>query len=194
MATIGVVVLAAGRSRRFGGDKRQHLLGQQNLLQHSLSKPLSMGLPTRVVLRPDDGEQLPALLGDFIAHPNLSVVYAAQADDGMGHSLACAAAAMSDFDMLLVLLADMPWIEVATIELLLARGEREHIVLPLYQGRRGHPVLFGCRWFEALQALGGDSGARELLRANPDAIDEVVVRDPGVLRDVDTPQAVNQPI
>ena len=120
MAAIGAIVLAAGRSRRFGSDKRQYRLGQQNLLQLSLSKPLALGLPTTLVLRTDDSEQLAALVGDFIYQPNLSIAYAADADAGMGHSLACAARGMTGFDQVLVLLADMPWVTADTIGLLLA--------------------------------------------------------------------------
>jgi len=189
LLAIGAVVLAAGRSRRFGSDKRQHRLGQQNLLQQSLSKPLALGVPTTLILRPDDSSQLAALVGDFIDQPLLSIVYAADADAGMGHSLASAAAGMVGFDQVMVLLADMPWIEVDTLRLLLSRGNSERIVVPLHRGRRGHPVLFGRRWFTALGGLEGDIGARELLRANSAVIDEVEVSDPGVLRDVDTPQS-----
>jgi len=191
LAANGAVVLAAGRSRRFGSDKRQHRLGSQNLLQLSLSKPLALGLPTTLVLRPDDTVQLAALVGDLIDQPRLSIIYAADADAGMGHSLASAAPSMAGFDQVLVLLADMPWIEADTLRLLLSHGDSERIVVPLYRGRRGHPVLFGSRWFAALGGLGGDIGARELLRANSGGVDEVEVLDPGVLRDIDTPAAAS---
>ncbi len=61
------------------------------------------------------------------------------------------------------------------------------IVLPVYQGKRGHPVLFARALFPELQSAPPSEGARAVVRADPRRVREVTVEDPGVLLNVDTP-------
>jgi molybdenum cofactor cytidylyltransferase len=62
------------------------------------------------------------------------------------------------------------------------------IVVPVFDGKRGHPVLFAARYFTRLCALSGDTGARGILNAHPERVSAVPVDDPGTLLDVDTPE------
>jgi molybdenum cofactor cytidylyltransferase len=114
------------------------------------------------------------------------------ADLGMGHSLASGARAAQDWDYLFVALADMPWVRPATLARLRSAMERHSdgaaiILQPVVDGRPGHPVGFSRAFFSALQQLRGDAGARAIVRANPSAIVPLQVDDPGILRDLDTP-------
>ena len=84
----------------------------------------------------------------------------------------------------------MPWISPDTVQSLIARATAQRIVFPLVQGMRGHPVLFGRDFWPQLQQLTGDTGAKALLNEHPQACIAVPVDDPGVLRDVDTPAAL----
>ena len=105
----------------------------------------------------------------------------------MGASLACGVQAAPDADAWLIALADMPWIQLSTINLLasaLAAGA--DIVAPSYHGERGHPVGFARRHYGALAASTGDEGARAVLLANRATLHFVATDDPGVVRDVDT--------
>ncbi|SMG61404.1 nucleotidyltransferase family protein [Paraburkholderia susongensis] len=115
------------------------------------------------------------------------VVFAASAERGMGASLAAGIAASDDAEGWIVALADMPRIAVPTIEAV-ARGldNGASLVAPFYQGQRGHPVGFGAEHRNALLALDGDTGAKSLLMTEP--LTRVSVDDPGILRDVDTPE------
>ena len=62
------------------------------------------------------------------------------------------------------------------------------IVLPTFEGRRGHPVLFSSEVLEEILALGPSEGANIVVRKNPDRIIEVPVNAPGILVDIDTPE------
>jgi molybdenum cofactor cytidylyltransferase len=123
--------------------------------------------------------------------PRVRVLVNAEADEGMGSSLRLAAQALSpDAEAVVVGLADMPEIAPATIAALVAawRPLGPHgIVAPVFNGRRGHPVVFGASHIPALRALGGDSGARSILRDHASDLSLVAVDDPGVLVDLDTP-------
>jgi molybdenum cofactor cytidylyltransferase len=106
----------------------------------------------------------------------------------MGTSLAWGVAAASDWTGWVVALADMPFVQPATVKMLaaaLAGGAA--LAAPRYQGRRGHPVCFGPSYRKALLGLSGDRGGRDLLRAAGDLLHVVDCDDPGVLVDIDTP-------
>ena len=110
---------------------------------------------------------------------------------GMGSSLAAGIASLADdVEGALVCLADMPGVRAAHLDALIDAFEPaagRGICAPLHAGRRGHPVLFAARFFPELRSLGGDVGARSVLEAHAADFFGVEVDDPGVLRDVDTP-------
>jgi molybdenum cofactor cytidylyltransferase len=63
------------------------------------------------------------------------------------------------------------------------------MVVPVYKGRRGHPVGFDLRRYRGeLSTLSADQGARSILRSHPEDVLELAVDDPGVLADIDTPE------
>lgn len=182
-----LLLLAAGRARRFGCDKRRKLLCKGvTLLQASAQSYARTGLEVFVCLstRPDDDE-LAALLSGL----GCASVRCSDAAMGMGATLAQAVAAVSSgAPALFVALADMPLVRSDTLELLEAEQRRDRIVIPSFRGRQGHPVLFGSDFFPELETLDGDHGARSLLRRYPDARREIPVSDPGVLLDMDAPE------
>jgi len=85
-------------------------------------------------------------------------------------------------------LVDHPLVEPATIESMIMNLAPNRIVLPTFEGRRGHPVLFSSEVLEEILALGPSEGANIVVRKNPDRIIEVPVNAPGILVDIDTPE------
>ena len=107
----------------------------------------------------------------------------------MGASLACAARAAAHADAFVVALADMPFIRSSTIAAVrdaLAAGAP--LVAPYFRARRGHPVGISAKFRSELEALRGDEGAKKIVAANEASLVKIPVGDPGVLRDIDTPQ------
>jgi molybdenum cofactor cytidylyltransferase len=181
------LLLAAGRSRRFGDDKRRALLPCGNtLLGASLATARAeLGRVWVVVKENDD----PGALG---ISTDIGVVRSTDAELGMGHSLAAGIAALESTraQAAAVLLADMPWIARDTLRRLVAMARPDRIVLPVFEGQRGHPVIIGRRFWPALLQLQGDQGAKAVIAAHPDDVDVLECDDAGVLRDADTPQAL----
>jgi molybdenum cofactor cytidylyltransferase len=66
------------------------------------------------------------------------------------------------------------------------------VFVPTFGGRRGNPVLWTADWFDQLKDLSGDKGAKGLLESLGDLVIEVAAPDDGVLRDVDTPEALEE--
>lgn len=183
-ASAGIVLLAAGRSRRFGADKRRSRLPDgRRLLDASLRNALASGLPVVLCLAERDRDDPPAT----VPAPTL-IHFAERADRGMGASLASASAVIPPWHALLVALADMPAIAPASYRSIAAHVAEDRIVVPTHGGRTGHPVAFGSGFFPALRQLDGDQGGRAIVQANSTAVLRLALPDPGILHDVDTPE------
>jgi molybdenum cofactor cytidylyltransferase len=185
------ILLAAGRSERFGRDKLVAPLPGPigdipagTPIGVAACRHLAAALPeVLAVVRPGDAT-LAALLRDAGAR----VVECAEAAEGMGASLACGVRSTPDADGWLIALADMPSIKPATITMLASALQRgADIVAPQYDGQRGHPVGFARRHQAALASLRGDEGARAIMLANRATLTLQTTDDPGVLHDIDTP-------
>lgn len=202
---VACVVLAAGQSSRFGSDKRLAAYDSRDTL---LSKSIALAEPfcnqLFVITKPADDAIVQQLLGYWSGHPKLQQVVAPNANQGMGASLADAMIQLRDFENshqkcftgALVALADMPYITPGSIERVVAAHSMDNIVVPCYQGeaeakRWGHPVLFGRKWFGDLRNLSGDRGGRFIVREQAGARVELETDDPGILRDVDSPDDVS---
>lgn len=179
------LVLAAGRARRFGSDKRlAHLPQRGPLLGATLATLRPHFADIRVVLGIDDD---PIQLG--IAR-EIGTIVAEMAELGMGESLAAGIRVLrnkSQAAAVAVVLGDMPWLSENTFALLCSRASDRAIVRPCYRGQGGHPVLFGRRFWGSLEQLTGDEGARSVVRRHRADCIEIAVQDPGVMQDVDRP-------
>ena len=187
MPNVPALILAAGFGTRFGSDKRRTTLADgRTLLAASLERAQVVFGEVHVVLRPEDD---PAALG---LPEGCNIILCEDAGLGMGHSLAAGARALAtgEGEAIAVLLGDMPWIAESSLNALIAKAAPGRIVFPVHHDERGHPVLFGREFWTELQQLTGDEGARRVLRAHAAAWIAVGVDDPGVLRDVDSPAAL----
>jgi molybdenum cofactor cytidylyltransferase len=91
---------------------------------------------------------------------------------------------------LLVHPVDHPLVRSSSLTTLLEhfRKDQQRIFIPTHSGRKGHPVLFGKRFWRDLQAAPLDEGARWAVRKNQQEVVTVPVDDAGILLNVDTPE------
>lgn len=87
-----------------------------------------------------------------------------------------------------VFLVDHPLVGRDTVVALLQRLQPGEIILPVYEGRRGHPVFFGRDLFPEILALGPDQGLNAVVRRDPARVVEVPVSSRTILEDIDTPE------
>lgn len=183
---ITAVVLAAGTSRRMGRLKALIKLGHKTILQRALANlEASQVNEIVVVLGFKAQEIIPTLKG-----MRCQVVVNPQYTRGMSSSIRCGLSAVNpQAQAVLIALGDQPYIPPEIVDLLLRsyQEEDQKIVVPTCGGRRGHPVIFGRRYWPELRALKGDVGGKELLRRHAQHVLEVEVCQEGVLADIDTP-------
>lgn len=186
-----LVVLAAGRSQRFGAEDK--LLAdcpsrdgkRRPLLEVSLATYSQTDFQQRILIVGPHNETAAAIGRGR----GFEIVVNDAAHAGMGRSLAVGVAACPPCDGVMIALGDMPFLRPATIEALaraFAQAPEDAVVAPIFEGKRGHPVVFPAIHLDALRKLDGDAGARSIIAENGATLHLAPVDDAGVLQDIDT--------
>lgn len=193
-AVVGIL-LAAGRGSRFDPTgarfKLLQVLPNGEAVAAASARALLAAVPRVIaVVRPED-----AATANLLRSLGCEIVACSNAGEGMAASLVCGVQYSRDAGGWLIALADMPYVQPATMAALAhAVGQGEGganaaaIAAPVHEGQRGNPVAFGRAHLQALLALAGDQGARSILKNNP--VNELTVNDPGILQDIDTPSDI----
>ena len=189
---IAAVVLAAGRSTRMGGpNKLLAEIARRPLVRIVAEEALaSRADPVIVVAGHQRAEVEKALAG-----LRVRIVHNPDFAEGLGTSLRAGIAAVpADSDAAIVCLGDMPRVDAALLNRLIAAFDPDRgalVVVPTFEGKRGNPVLWSRRFFPDLMAIEGDVGARRLIGRYSEAVAEVTVEGKAALIDVDTPEALS---
>ncbi|HYA49049.1 MAG TPA: nucleotidyltransferase family protein [Burkholderiales bacterium] len=183
---IWAVVLAAGESRRMRTQKLLLPYGGTTIIEAVVRAALdSKADEALVVLGADRGKIKEALR----SYP---VTFAVNRDyrSGMLSSIQAGFDALpAEAEAAVVLLGDQPDIPSAVIDDLVCnyRENDRGIIIPVYQGRRGHPLLVRTGYRQEILGLDPAVGLRQLVHAHPEDVLEVEVASPAVLKDMDTP-------
>ncbi len=185
--SVGVVILAAGRSERMGRPKPLLPCGSTTFLGAILATLAAARVDViRIVLGHGADE-----IQDAFVLPD--VVWAINEDhaSGMLSSVCFGVRALpSSVDPFLLWPVDHPLVTAATIARLIEkRGKTGRgIAIPSYEGQRGHPVIFASRMREAILSASPAIGLRAVAADRPNDVIEVPIDDPGVVADVDSPE------
>jgi molybdenum cofactor cytidylyltransferase len=186
---IAGLLLAAGRSERFGGDKLLAPLHGRPVLFWSAAAIVT-AVDALYVVVPAAAPARVAALGGVQA----TIVEHAGRDAGMASSIGAGIDALPPgVDAVVIALADQPLVAPEVVRALCARWRAGGVaaVAPGYRDGRGHPVLFGRSSFDALRTLAGDTGARAVLESLGGAA-AVLPIDGAAPADVDTPDALRR--
>jgi CTP:molybdopterin cytidylyltransferase MocA len=177
---IGAIVLAAGGSTRMGRPKATlHLGGSALRFADAIASTLKTAGVARAIAVVSPGARPLAL--PSVVNPDPS--------RGMLSSIACGLTALPpDLEAILLWPVDHPLVQARTVASLVEAFRRvgAPIVVPAFDGRRGHPVLFASRVVPELLAADPSAGARAVVHAYGDRL-ELAVEDRGILEDIDTP-------
>ena len=185
---VAVVILAAGKSARMGEAKQLLRLGEGTVLGQTVENVRASSVDEAVMVLGASAEaireQLPAeILG--LAR----VVVNPEYETGMASSLRAGLAALgSDVDAAVIVLGDQPFVRAATLDRIIEEYRRTgaQIVIPMYEGARGNPVLLDRSLFREAMALEGDVGCRAIFTKHAEGVVYLEVDDSGVLLDIDS--------
>ncbi|HJU70589.1 MAG TPA: nucleotidyltransferase family protein [Paucimonas sp.] len=186
MNRIAGILLAAGKGSRFAPDGARNKLLQMlpggDTVVAAAARNLRAALPYVLAVIRSGDHAMASVLGAL----DCTISECPTAEQGMGVSLVHGLTQARDAGGWVIALADMPHVQPATITALVnAIAQGADIAVPVCHGRRGNPVAFSRVHLPQLLQLGGDQGARSLLKTC--AVTEVPVEDDGIFRDIDTP-------
>jgi molybdenum cofactor cytidylyltransferase len=182
---VSAIVLAAGMSRRMGTPKQLLRMGGETILGRALKNVRASAVSEIVLVLGHAAEDVEK----EISTAGIKIVYNREYQQGMGTSLRMGLAALdAETNAALVVLADQPFVRPETLNTLIACHEesRPQIIIPMYKGFRGNPVLLDRSVFPELKALSGDVGCRAIFGSHTENICKLEVDDAGILLDIDS--------
>ncbi len=187
---VGAVILAAGESKRMGKPKLLLPWGKRSTVIREVCQRVAAcsGLYEIVVVT----GRLQAEIRQQVADLPVRVVY--NPAYALGEILSSLKVGLGVIwqtsDAALVVLGDQPFLQQEIVhELLLAYAEgRGRIVVPTYEGQRGHPLIIDHTFWQAILELPPGAAPRDLLRKHEDEVYTLPVNTDSVLRDIDTPE------
>jgi CTP:molybdopterin cytidylyltransferase MocA len=184
---VGAVVLAAGSSSRMGEAKQLLPLADSTVLEQTLDNLLAAKVDEVVLVLGSSAETIRQRIAE-LPRKHLKILVNPEYGQGMATSLRAGLAALdANMEAALIVLADQPFIRTETFDRIMDEYRRSaaQIVIPMFQGFRGNPVLLDRSVFHEVMALRGDIGCRAIFGNHLDGIIKQEVNDIGILLDID---------
>ncbi len=179
------IILAAGSSRRMGTQKLVLPMGSGTMIETVVDNVLNSSINhVLVVLGPDQNK-----IRDVLVGKPVEFCHNLNHDQGMLSSVICGFKALpEDAETTLIYLGDQPRITPEVTDAIIEAYNEElmGIVIPVYDNRRGHPLLVDMKYRRDVEKLDLEQGLRSLRHKFPDDVLEVEVNEPGILVDIDT--------
>ena len=193
MATprVTALVLAAGASRRMLETKLLLPVNGRPMIHWCLLTISQTSVANTVIVAGKDYQSVYAYVSLLPQARSFDFIINTKYASGMASSIRVGMTAVAaDSDAVLLMLADMPFIGEDVVCRMLQtfadRGTTGSIVVPTWQGQRGHPVMLGSDYFDELAQLQGDKGPRELLARCSSKVISIAVGNSAILIDLDT--------
>ena len=184
---IRAIVLAAGLSSRMGVQKLLLPFGGKKVISHIVDQLLASSIDEVHVVVGHNAEQISAELSGRA----VSIVNNPDYTSGMLSSVRCGLKSLPErCRAVMVVLGDQPSITTELINRMLKSftATEKDILVPLYQSKRGHPILFSLQYRDEIMTNYDDVGLRGLMHEHSEDVFELEVPTASVLFDMDYPQ------
>jgi molybdenum cofactor cytidylyltransferase len=184
---IGAIVLAAGESRRMGRQKVLLPYGDSTILGVILDAIAESTIAETAVVT---GHQPERVREAVSSHP-VRVAHNPDYAEGMLSSVRVGLRGLGEnLSGILLFLGDQPRVDATLIDAIIKNFSpgQGNIIVPTFQGRRGHPLLLDASYADSVLHDFDDVGLRGLLQRHPEKVQELAWNDEGVLIDLDTPE------
>jgi molybdenum cofactor cytidylyltransferase len=191
---LSAIVPAAGMSTRLGRNKLLLPFKGQPLIAHAVDTLMASKVDEIIVVLGHEADQVGAAIGNksvrFVENPDYRLGLSTSVHAGF------AAVPVQTTDIM-IYLADQPLLEPGEVNFLIrtmveAGKSNKSIVVPLFRGQRGNPVIVKATYKASLLAITGETGCRRLIKQNPDQVLMVEMETDHVVRDIDTIEAYDR--
>lgn len=185
---ISAIVLAAGASARMGEPKALLKIGEKTFLQHIIDVLHSACILDNVIVLGNDAVKIQNTLDWFQG----KVVINDNWQQGQLSSIIAGTNMLNGTDLhgVMICPVDHPLISQSLLVDLLQTfwKSKKKIVLPVYNQKRGHPVIFSKELFDELKLAPMNIGARFVVHQHSNDVAELVTTEEGVIQNIDTPE------
>jgi molybdenum cofactor cytidylyltransferase len=185
MGAIWSIILAAGESKRMGFTKMLLPINGKAMIENVILNVAESDTDGILVVLGANREKLLECVGKY----DVKSCYNENYKEGMLSSVQCGLSNLpSDIAAVLVFQGDQPFIAPSVIDNVISayRLSGKGIVIPVSNGKRGHPLLLDRKYRADIEMLDAGEGLRSIARLYKDDVLEVETADPGILRDFDT--------
>ena len=185
MPEIFAILLAAGKSERMGTNKLLLSFQGRPMILKVIDQVRESGIENICVVLGAFMHDLLKIIGEIPVH----IVYNSDFEKGMFTSVQCGFRHLpATADAAVIFLGDQPMIPGEVTRSLVREYVRsgKGILIPVFSGKRGHPLLIDRKYAQVIDTLIPEKGLHTLLDKYPEDIGQVEVTVPGILRDIDT--------
>ncbi len=187
---LGMVMLCAGNSRRFGSNKLLYEVQEKPMYQWMLEKLCHI----RDSLEEETGVSITLVvvtqyqeIREQAERAGARVVLNKEPERGISSSMQLGLLEAGETDACLFTVADQPWIQEETIKKMILRffSSGKGMACVAFQGKPGNPCIFSKRYYGKLMELRGDRGGKRVLLSHLEDVEQVLIEEERELLDVD---------
>ena len=187
---ISAILLAAGQSKRMGGEnKLTKKIQGVPLIKHSVKNILASSVDELIIVL---GYQKEIIEKVIDKNEKIKFVFNKDFENGMASSIKTGLNNLSEkTEAFFICLGDMPMVNHDIYNQLIKSKNNKEIIVPTYKGQQGNPVLFNKSMKEKVIDISGDIGAKKILELNKDKILNLEVNDQSITKGFNTQDDFN---
>ena len=187
---ISAILLAAGQSKRMGGEnKLTKKIQGVPLIKHSVKNILAASIDELIIVLGYQKEIIEKLIDK---NKKIKFVFNKDFESGMASSIKAGLNHLSNnSEAFFICLGDMPMINQDVYNQLIKSRNNKEIIVPTYKGQQGNPILFSKSMKSIIISIEGDIGAKKILEQNKDKILKVKIDDINIAKDFNTKDNFN---
>ena len=187
---ISSILLAAGLSKRMNGEnKLTKKIQGIPLIKHSVKNILASSIDELIIILGYQKEIIEKLIDKSV---KIKFIFNKDFESGMASSIKTGLNNLSEkTESFFICLGDMPMVGHGVYNQLIKSKDNKEIIVPIYKGQQGNPVLFNKSMKEKIMGITGDVGAKKILELNKDKILNIETNDQSVVKDFNTKDNFN---
>jgi len=188
----GIIILAAGQSKRMGTPKQQLAFKDTSLLEHAIATAVASKAGIVAVILGFEAAALQPAMHNNKLHVIVNEAWATGMGSSVSTGMQWLLKTQPAMAGILIMLCDQPFVTTGLLNDLISKkaNSDKNIIASSYANTVGVPALFGQKYFTTLATLQGETGARKILQQHEN--DVATISFPEGAIDVDTMEDYNR--